>query len=159
MEFQTGVVAAVAGEPNMLFVAAMGISTVLLGLTCIIFLCSLMSAVCRRLSGKENETTTQAPAASAVPQSAPAAAAVPAPAGSEIPNRSELIAAVTAAIAEELGTDISALRVRSFRRVGTASPVADPARGELVAAISAAVAEELGTDVSAIRIHSLKKIG
>ena len=115
-----------------------------------------MSAVCRHLSGKENEAAPQAPAAS---QAAPVAAPVPTPAGSEIPNRGELIAAVTAAIAEELGTDISALRVRSFRRVGAASPVADPARGEFVAAISAAVAEELGTDVSAIRIHSLKKIG
>ena len=125
MEFQTGVVAAAAGEPSMLFVAVMGISTVLLGLTCIIFLCSLMSAVCRRLSGQENETAPQAPAA---PQAAPVSAAAPAPAGSEIPNRGELIAAVTAAIAEELGTDISALRVRSFRRVGAASPVADPAR-------------------------------
>ena len=30
----------------------------------------------------------------------------------------ELIAAVTAAVAEELGTDVSALRVRSFRKIG-----------------------------------------
>ncbi len=155
MEFQTGVVAAAVNAPNMLFVAAMGICTVLIGLTCIIFLCMLMSAFCRRFSSDKENAPAQAPA---VQQAASAPVSAPASVSTEIPNRSELIAAVTAAIAEELGTDVSALRVRSFRRVGAAAPAANPARGELVAAISAAVAEELGTDVSAIRIHSLKKI-
>ena len=155
MEFQTGVVAAAVDAPNMLFVAAMGICTVLLGLTCIIFLCMLMSSLCKRFSDDKADTPVQAPA---VQQPVSAPVSTPASVSTEIPNRSELIAAVTAAIAEELGTDVSALRVRSFRRVGAAAPAANPARGELIAAISAAVAEELGTDVSAIRIHSLKKI-
>ena len=151
MEFSTLVLTAVEA-PNMFFVAAMGICTVLLGLTCIIFLCMLMSKICARTGG---ETNTPAPAP-AVPQ---AAAPAPAPVSTEIPNRGELVAAVSAAIAEELGTDISRIRIRSLRRVGGAAVTADPARGELVAAIAAAAAEELGTDVSRIRIHSLKKIG
>ena len=70
-----------------------------------------------------------------------------------------ILAAVSAALAEELGTDISRIRIHSLRPVGAAAPAADPARGELVAAIAAAAAEELGTDVSRIRIHSLRKIG
>ena len=35
----------------------------------------------------------------------------------EIPNRQELIAAVSAALAEELGTDVTAIRILSFRKV------------------------------------------
>ena len=60
-------------------------------------------------------------------------------------------------IAVDLGTDVSAVRIHSLRRVGGEAPV--PSRGELVAAISAAIAEDLGTDVSAIRIHSLRRAG
>jgi Na+-transporting methylmalonyl-CoA/oxaloacetate decarboxylase gamma subunit len=153
MEFSTLVLTAVEA-PNMFFVAAMGICTVLLGLTCIIFLCTLMSKICARTGGEAN-TPAPAPA----PAVSQAAAPAPAPVSTEIPNRGELIAAVSAAIAEELGTDISRIRIRSLRRVGGAAVTADPARGELVAAIAAAAAEELGTDVSRIRIHSLKKIG
>ncbi len=48
-------------------------------------------------------------------QPAPPSLFTPAPA-QEIPDRQQLIAAVTAAIAEYEGTDISALRVVSFNR-------------------------------------------
>ena len=34
-----------------------------------------------------------------------------------IENRQEIIAAVTAAVAEEMGTDVSALRVVSFKKI------------------------------------------
>ncbi len=141
--------AAAAAEPGVLFVAIMGICTVLISLVCIILLCMLMSRVCRLLERIEKPALKHKDAA---PN---AQAAVPAP----IPNREELVAAVTAALAEELGTDVSAIRVLSFRRADEqAAPAANPQRGELVAAITAAVAEELGTDVSAIRIHSLRKL-
>ncbi|MGM9652126.1 MAG: OadG family protein [Eubacteriales bacterium] len=104
--------AAAATEPSILFVALMGIGTVLLGLTCIIFICMLMSALCRKFSKPEEAASKpEAPAA------APAASAAPAP-QSDIPNRTELLAAITAAIAEELGTDVSAIRVHSFKRIG-----------------------------------------
>jgi len=153
MEILTGVTAA-AEAPNMLFVAAMGVCTVMIGLICIIVLCSLMSALFRRFGdGEENKAKAAAPAA---PAAAPAAAA---PVSVAIPNRGELLAAITAAVAEELGTDVQRIRVHSLKRIDSAAPAADPARGELVAAITAAVAEELGTDVQRIRVHSLKKIG
>ena len=45
--------------------------------------------------------------------SAPAAAPAPAP----IENRQEIIAAVSAALAEEMGTDISAIRILSFKKI------------------------------------------
>lgn len=145
MNFSTGLLAAVANEPSMLFVALMGMGTVLIGLTCIIFLCMLMG----KIIGATTKEETPAPA--------PTPAAPVAAANAAIPNRGEILAAVTAAVAEELGTDVSALRVLSFKRVDAAP--AGGAHGELVAAVSAAVAEDMGTDASKIRIHSMKKIG
>ena len=44
-------------------------------------------------------------------------AEIPAPVSAEIPNRSEIVAAVCAAIAEEEGKDISAIRVVSFKKL------------------------------------------
>lgn len=141
--------AAAAAEPGILFVAIMGICTVMIGLVCIILLCVLMSRVCQLLERIEKPAPKKEVAATN------AKAAIPAP----IPNREELVAAVTAALAEEMGTDVSAIRILSFRRAEEqVTPPADPRRGELVAAITAALAEEMGTDVSAIRIHSLRKL-
>ena len=53
--------------------------------------------------------------AAPVPAPAPAGAP-PAPAASE-PNRQELVAAVSAAIAEELGTDITGIRILSMKKL------------------------------------------
>ena len=36
---------------------------------------------------------------------------------STIPNRQELIAAVSVALAEELGTDVSGIRILSFKKI------------------------------------------
>jgi phenylpyruvate tautomerase PptA (4-oxalocrotonate tautomerase family) len=44
-------------------------------------------------------------------------AVAPATTSATIENRQEIIAAVTAACAEEMGTDISALRVISFKKL------------------------------------------
>ena len=79
----------------------MGMGTVFFGLICIVALCCLMSAVCRR-----TERRKAAPAA-------PAAPAVPAETG----DRGELVAAVSAALAEELGTDISGIRILSLKKL------------------------------------------
>lgn len=83
-----------------LFVCLMGLGTVFVGLVCIILLVTLMSYVCRKSEGKF------APA--------PAAATVDAPKAGVGP---ELIAAVSAAIAEEMGTDISAIRIISMKQI------------------------------------------
>ena len=49
---------------------------------------------------------------------APARSAVPAAASAEtIPNRGELVAAISVALAEELGKDVKAIRIHSIKRV------------------------------------------
>ncbi len=136
-------------EPSAWFVAALGITVVMLGLICIILICSLMGAICSRVLGKDKPAVTSDTTKPA------ATAAVPAP----IPNKCELIAAITAAIAEDLGTDVSAIRIHSLRSLSAAVPARTPDKNELVAAIASAIAEDLGTDVSALRIHSVRQIG
>ncbi len=54
-------------------------------------------------------------ATKAKPAAAPVAPA--APAADTIPNRGELIAAISAALAEEMGEDISAIRITSFKKI------------------------------------------
>ena len=89
------------------FVVVLGISVVFIGLICIVLLCKIVSAVCRLTESKS--TTTDANASANV---APATA-TPQP----IQNRQEIIAAVSAVVAEELGTDISAIRILSFKKI------------------------------------------
>lgn len=88
-------------EYSNLFVCLMGIGTVFAGLICIILLVMLMSYVCRKSDGKP------APAPVADPASAPKAGTI----------GPELIAAVSAAIAEEMGTDVSAIRIISMKKI------------------------------------------
>lgn len=85
-----------------LFVCLMGICTVFIGLICIIVLVSAMSAVVRATD-------------KALAQPAPAAPAVPAADRDQVSPA--MVAAVSAAIAEEMGTDISAIRIVSFKKV------------------------------------------
>lgn len=87
------------------FVVAMGIGTVFVGLISIIILCKIIGAICSIGVKKSANTSPEAPT-SAV-SNAPV----------QIENRQEIIAAVSAAVAEELGTDISAIRILSFKRI------------------------------------------
>lgn len=84
-----------------LFVCLMGIGTVFVGLVCIIVLVSLMSLICRK-------TAKEVPAAPAAPVAQPHA---------EIGDKGALIAAISAAIAEDMGEDISAIRITSIKKV------------------------------------------
>lgn len=84
-----------------LFVCLMGIGTVFVGLICIILLVTLMSYVCRKSDAK-----SVSPAPVTVPTDVPKSAIQP-----------ELIAAVSAAIAEDMGTDISAIRIISMKQI------------------------------------------
>ena len=89
--------------PNWL-VIVMGIGTVFVGLICIIIICKIMSLFFVKRSAKS--------------EVAPAAPTVSAPAATEVvENRQEIIAAVSAVAAEELGTDISAIRILSFKKI------------------------------------------
>jgi sodium pump decarboxylase gamma subunit len=96
----------VPGDYNMGVVILLGMGIVFAGLVCIVILCVLTGKVVRLLE-------KEAPAATAPVAAAPAAA--PAPAA--IPNRSELVAAISCCLAEELGTDVSAIRIVSLKKV------------------------------------------
>lgn len=87
-------------------VCLIGIAVVFVGLAAIIGLVELMNYLTNKAEGKKSST----PKASAPVVQAPVQSAV-------IENRDELVAAVCAAIAEENGTDISAIRVVSFKKV------------------------------------------
>lgn len=84
-----------------LFVCLMGMGTVFFGLICLIALTTIMGKI---VGGR------------AVPAAMPAPAAAPVSAAAE-PNRQELVAAVSAAIAEELGTDITGIRIVSMKKL------------------------------------------
>ena len=88
-------------EVSNLFVVCLGIGVVFLGLICIVILCKILSAI---VNLGQNKIKTQPTVATAT---------APKP----IENRQEIIAAVSAAVAEELGTDISAIRILSFKKI------------------------------------------
>ena len=87
-------------EYGSLFVCLMGMGTVFFGLICLIVLTTVMGKI---VGGH------------AAPAAAPAASPA-APAAAE-PNRQELVAAVSAAIAEELGTSITGIRIVSMKKL------------------------------------------
>ncbi|MBE7060873.1 MAG: hypothetical protein E7389_08645 [Ruminococcaceae bacterium] len=78
-----------------------GIATVFVGLICIILICKIMGAVCSALI-KEKPLTQ---------------AVSPAQGSGDIPNKQEFIAAVSAAIAEDMGTDIGGIRILSVKKL------------------------------------------
>ena len=92
-----------AKDPSVWMVAGLGIAVVFVGLISIVGLVWAMNKVCDRFLKKP---TPAAPAAPAAPV-----------ANAPIANREEIVAAVCAAVAEEEGVDISALRVVSFKKL------------------------------------------
>ena len=93
---------------SMLTVVIVGVVIVFLGLVCLIAIVSMMGMICKRLFKEHSD------APKAVPNAAPIASA---PVATPIPNRDELIVAFSAAVAEELGTDVSAIRVVSLKEI------------------------------------------
>lgn len=100
-----GLVAAKAAEKEIakLEVVIMGMGTVLVGLICIVVLCKIVGLFCG--SAKKSEKIKKVSAEPKAVEEAP------------IENKGEIVAAVCACVAEELGTDISALRVHSFKKL------------------------------------------
>ena len=86
--------------PNW-FVCVIGMGIVFLGLLGLVLICQLLGYACASVA-KKIETA---------PAGAPVAAT------EEIPNRQEFIAAVSVAIAEEMGEDVSAIRITSVRKI------------------------------------------
>ena len=89
-------------EPSSLFVCLMGMGTVFFGLICLIVLTMIMGKI---VGGH---------AAPAVAAPVPAAAA---PAAAPEGSRQEIAAAVSAAIAEELGTAVTGIRIVSMKKL------------------------------------------
>ncbi len=88
------------------FVCVMGMGTVFVGLICIVFICMLMSVAVRAFSKNAPKKTVAAPKAAVVPQ------AVTLPPA----EKQAIVAGVCAVIAEELGTDVSNIKVLSFKK-------------------------------------------
>ena len=82
---------------EVLSVAGIGIGVVFIGLICLVGICKLVGVIVSKLPEGGRKTKEAPPA--------------------DIPNRQELIAAVAAAIAEELGEDVRAIRITSIRRI------------------------------------------
>lgn len=85
-------------------VITIGLGVVFVGLIAIVLLCMAMSAAVRAFVGK---SATQAAAV----------APIAAPVAEEIPNRQQVVAAVSAVIAEEMGSDVSKLRILSIKKI------------------------------------------
>lgn len=85
-----------------------GFGLVFVGLICIIFICSILGALCKSLI-KDNGTSNGASAQN-VGNRASAA-------NNDMKDKGEFVAAVSAAIAEELGTDVTGIRVLSVKKL------------------------------------------
>ena len=104
MEELMTVGASAAVQYGDLTVAALGLGTVFFGLICIIFICSIFGKIFASTSKK---------AGADVKQTAPVQASNELSAE----EKGAVVAAVSAVIAEELGTDVSALRIHSFKKI------------------------------------------
>ncbi|MBE6733522.1 MAG: hypothetical protein E7561_05965 [Ruminococcaceae bacterium] len=84
----------------------LGIGVVFAGLVCIVIICKITSAFCNVGAKKEE-----------IADSAGVLSSATTPVTTVIENRQEIIAAISAAVAEELGTDIGAIRIHSFKKI------------------------------------------
>lgn len=95
-----------ANQISNMTVFGFGVVLVFVGLICIIFICSLVGYLCKNLikdNDKDAKTDTKVK--------------VPVAADDGIKNKGEFIAAVSAAIAEDLGTDVTGIRVLSVKKL------------------------------------------
>ncbi len=93
--------------PNW-FVCVMGIGTVFISLIILILVCVLLGQIAKRIAKADKKSQAAATVASVAPAtSAPAV----------IENRGEFVAAVSAALAEELGTDVTGIRILSIKKL------------------------------------------
>ena len=81
-------------EPSNLLVVCLGMGTVFFGLICLVAICKITSAVCKLFEREE------IPVKSA-----------------DISNKQELIAAISAVIAEENGTEANNIKIMSFKKI------------------------------------------
>ncbi len=89
------------------FVVAMGMGTVFVGLICIVVITKIMSFFCKNLVKNKPSVSAQKPVI------APASASTP----TQIANKQEFVAAVSAVIAEEMGCSVEGIRIHSIKRI------------------------------------------
>ena len=89
--------------------SGIGFLIVFIGLICLIAIVTILGKICQAVL-KDDAKAPAAKAAAPAPASAPTA--------KTIENRDELVVAFSAAVAEELGTDVSAIRVVSLKEIG-----------------------------------------
>ena len=95
-----------AGMPVWLSTTLLGLGAVFVGLISLIFIIRLMSFLYGLFAGK---SASKAPA--------PASTTAPAATSEPIENRQQFVAAVSAAIATVMGTEVSGLRITSIKKV------------------------------------------
>ena len=78
-------------------VLGFGLGLVFVGLICIILICSVMGLICKGFADEDKKPARNESA--------------------QIPDKGEFIAAVSAALAEELGSDVSKLRILSVKKL------------------------------------------
>lgn len=143
-----------------LTVLGIGFGVVFIGLVCLIGIIYLMSFIVRLVRREDMPRRKRLKTPEDYPEPIAPSFAIPISVSKNKllagPDRRATVAAVSAAIAEYMGTDPEGFRILSIRPVGETDSASD--RRELIAAISAAIAAELDSDVSGIRIHSIKKI-
>ena len=97
---------------SSIFVIILGLATTFIGLICIIVLAKIMSFFCQvagKFSKKAADNSSSAGAQNSVQPAAPK--------GEAIQNRGEVVAAISAAIAEDMGKDVSAIRILSIKKI------------------------------------------
>lgn len=82
-----------------------GLGTVFVGLICLILICYIMSAIVKLFTNGDKKATP-----------APAVAS-PVATQSAVANKGEFAAAIAAAIAEDLGTDVTGIRIKSVKKL------------------------------------------
>ncbi len=101
MALKIALTVASAAEIPSWFAVVMGIGTVFTGLICLVIICKILGAVSGAKKAEEKKAFN--PPATVTE--------------TQINNREEIIAAVTAVCAENMGKDVSALRVVSFKKL------------------------------------------
>lgn len=100
---------------NTLIVPLVGLAVVFVGLVVLIAIVKLMSAICGLITGRRTE------ASGSVSSSDTEAERVTADGNAQKltgESRRELIAVISAAIAETIGTDAAGLRIKSIKKIG-----------------------------------------
>ncbi len=90
-------------DPGVGIVILLGIGIVFIGLIVIIFMCKLLGWAVGSKSDADAPVQDLKPSVQTTMQT--------------IQNKGEVVAAVSAAVAESLGTDVSAIRIKSIKRI------------------------------------------